>query len=195
MLSTLLVLAEATGHAAEAAAAHGEAASGITKITQDFGVSLPLILAQALSFSIVAFVLWKFGFKPVLATLDERQQKIGSGLKYAEEMQAKLAAAQQESAAIIKKSQVDASRIVDEARKSAKEFLDKQTQEASAKSADMLAKAQQAIELEHKKMLADARTEIARLVVITTERVLAKKLTDTDRAAFNDAASRELTSV
>ena len=195
MLSTLLVLAEATGHAAEAAAAHGEAASGITKITQDFGVSLPLILAQALSFSIVAFVLWKFGFKPVLATLDERQQKIGSGLKYAEEMQAKLAAAQQESAAIIKKSQVDASRIVDEARKSAKEFLDKQTQEASAKSADMLAKAQQAIELEHKKMLADARTEIARLVVITTERVLAKKLTDADRAAFNDAASRELTSV
>jgi len=195
MLSTLLVLAEATGHAVEAAAAHGEAASGITKITQDFGVSLPLILAQALSFSIVAFVLWKFGFKPVLATLDERQQKIGSGLKYAEEMQAKLAAAQQESAAIIKKSQVDASRIVDEARKSAKEFLDKQTQEASAKSADMLAKAQQAIELEHKKMLADARTEIARLVVITTERVLAKKLTDADRAAFNDAASRELTSV
>ncbi len=195
MLSTLLVLAETTGHAAEAAAAHGEAASGITKITQDFGVSLPLILAQALSFSIVAFVLWKFGFKPVLATLDERQQKIGSGLKYAEEMQAKLAAAQQESAAIIKKSQVDASRIVDDARKSAKEFLDKQTQEASAKSADMLAKAQQAIELEHKKMLADARTEIARLVVITTERVLAKKLTDADRAALDDAASRELTSV
>ena len=192
MLSTLLVLAEATGHAAEAAAAHGEAASGITKITQDFGVSLPLILAQALSFSIVAFVLWKFGFKPVLATLDERQQKIGSGLKYAEEMQAKLAAAQQESAAIIKKSQVDASRIVDEARKSAKEFLDKQTQEASAKSADMLAKAQQAIELEHKKMLDQARGEIARIVVKTTEQVLAKKLTDADRAAYNEAATKEL---
>ena len=110
-------------------------------------------------------------------------------------MQSKLAAAQQESAAIVKKSQVEASRIVDDARKTAKEYLDKQTQEASAKASDILAKAEQAIQLEHKKMLADARTEIARLVVTTTERVLAKKLTDADRASYNEAAARELTSV
>ena len=186
MLSTLLALAEVSGQAAAAP-------SAITKSTQDFGVSVPLILAQVLSFSIVAFVLWKFAFKPVLATLGERQQKIESGLKYAEEMQAKLAAAQQESAGIIKQSQVEATRIIDDARKSAKDFLDKQTQEASAKAGDMLVKAQQSIELEHKKMLADARTEIARLVVVTTERVLAKKLTDADRSAYNDMASRELT--
>ena len=193
MLSTLLVLAETTGHAVEAVAAHGEAPSGITKITHDFGISVPLILAQVLSFSIVAFVLWKFAFKPVLATLDERQAKISSGLSYAEEMKTKLAAAQEESAASAKRAQVEASRIIDEARKSAKDFLDKQTQETAAKANDIIAKAQQAIELEEKKMLAEARTEIARLVVVTTERVLAKKLTDADRSAYNDAASRELT--
>ncbi|MSU48472.1 MAG: ATP synthase F0 subunit B [Opitutus sp.] len=194
MFSLLLVLAAATTHAVEGAA-HGEAASGITKITQDFGISVPLILAQILSFSIVSFVLWKFAFKPVIATLDERQAKIASGLKYAEDMQAKLAATQQETAAIIKQANGEAARLVDEARKSAKDFLDKQTQEATAKASDLLAKAQQAIALEHKKMLADARTEIARLVVTTTERVLAKKLSEADRAAYNEAASRELTSV
>jgi F-type H+-transporting ATPase subunit b len=58
-----------------------------------------------------------------------------------------------------------------------------------------MAKAQQAIELEHKKMLSDARGEIARLVVVTTERVLAKQLSAADRAAYNDTASRELTRV
>lgn len=195
MFSPLLVLAEATGAVAEAAAAHGEAASGITKITQDFGINLPNILAQVLSFSFVAFILWKFAFKPVLATLDERQAKIAAGLKYTEEMKAKLEAAQQESGAIIKKASLEAARLVEDARKSAKEFVDKQTQEASAKASDILAKGQQAIELEHKKMLADARAEIARLVVVTTERVLAKKLSDADRAAYNDSAARELTSV
>jgi F-type H+-transporting ATPase subunit b len=196
MLSTLLVLAEVAGHAADAAAAHGEAAaSGLTKITQDFGISVPDILAQVVSFSIVAFVLWKFAFKPVLATLDERQQKIASGLHYADEMKAKLQAANEESAAILKKAQIEAGRVIDEARKSAKEHLEAQTREATAKVADVLAKGQQAIELEHKKMLADARTEIARLVVTTTERVLAKKLTDADRAAYNEAAARELTTV
>ena len=59
----------------------------------------------------------------------------------------------------------------------------------------MIAKAQQATQLEHRRMLAEARAEVARLVVTTTERVLARKLTDADRAAYNDAATRELTSV
>ena len=109
-------------------------------------------------------------------------------------MKAKLEAAQQESAASAKRAQVEASRIIDEARKSAKEFLDKQTQETAAKANDIIAKAQQAIELEKKKMLAEARTEIARLVVVTTQRVLAKELSDADRSRYNESATRELTS-
>lgn len=194
MLSHLLFLAQATGHAAEGAA-HAEAATGISKIIQDFGISWPFFLAQVVNFSVVAFILWKFAFKPVIATLDERQQKIADGLRYNEEMKAKLDATQQETAAILKKASVEASRIIDEARKSAKDYLDRQTQEATAKANDVLVKAQQAIELEHKKMLADARSEIARLVVVTTERVLAKKLSDADRAAYNDTAARELSNV
>lgn len=176
-------------------AAAVEAQSAKPGLAETFGLDVKYIVIQAISFLIVLAVLYKFGIKPTIAAMDERAVKIGAGLKYAEEMQTKLAAAQQESAALIKKSQVEATRIIEDARKSSKEFTDKQTQEASARANDILTKAQQAIELEHKKMLADARTEIARLVVTTTERVLAKKLSDADRAAYNDAASRELTSV
>lgn len=171
------------------------AAAADASIPERFGLEPKYIIMQVISFLVVLGVLYKFGIKPVTSTMEERARKIEAGIKHAEEIQAKLAAAQQESATIVKKAQLDASRIIDEARKSAKDFLDKQTQEASAKANDILTKAQQAIELEHKKMLADARTEIARLVVTTTERVLAKKLTDADRAAYNDAASRELTNV
>ncbi len=169
--------------------------SQVTQITDAFGVNWPSFLAQVASFVIVAWVLWRFAFKPVLATINERQRTIESGLKYAEEMKAKLAVTEQETTALIKKTQTEATKIIEEARKTAKEYLDKQMQEATAKANDTFAKAQQAIELEHKKMLADARTEIARLVVSTTERVLAKKLSDADRAAYNDTATRELTNV
>ena len=110
-------------------------------------------------------------------------------------MKAKLAATQQETTTLIRHAQTEATKIVEEARKTAKDFLDKQMQEATVRANDTFAKAQQAIDLEHKKMLANARTEIARLVVATTERVLAKQLSDTDRAAYNDAATRDLTSV
>jgi F-type H+-transporting ATPase subunit b len=186
MPSPLLILAQA---------AAPEAATGITKITQDFGISVPFILAQVLNFSVVAFVLWRFAFKPVLATLDERQKKIAAGLQYTEDMKAKLEAIQQESAASAKKAQAEASRIIDEARKSAKEFLEKQTQESAAKANDILVRAQQVIELEKRKMLAEARTEIARLVVETTQRVLSKELSEGDRSRYSEAAARELNSV
>jgi F-type H+-transporting ATPase subunit b len=162
---------------------------------EHFGVEPKYVLFQLISFLIVLSVLYKFGIKPITTTMEERSKKIQQGIEHAEEMQAKLAAAQQESAVLIKRANVEASRIVDDARKMAKDYLDRQTQEATAKASDVLSKAQQAIELEHRKMLADARTEVARLVVTTTERVLAKKLTDADRAAYNDAASRELTGV
>ncbi|MDB6114476.1 MAG: atpF [Lacunisphaera sp.] len=161
-------------------------------IAEKFGLEWKYVVIQAISFLILFGVLYWFGIKPTIATMEERNAKIASGLKNAEETQARLAAAAQESAALIKAAQQDAQKLVDEARRAAKEFADKQQAEAVARSADTFAKAQQAIELEHKKMLNEARSEIARLVVKTTEQVLAKKLTDADRAAYNDAASREL---
>ena len=189
MFSSALVLAEVAAHPGNGSPSVGEQ---ITQITDTFGLNVPGLLAQIVSFSVVAWVLWRFAFKPVLATINERQHTIESGLKYAEEMKAKLAAAEQHCAAMHKQAQQDATRIVEDARNAAKDFLQKQMQEATVRANDTIAKAQQAIELEHKKMLADARTEIARLVVATTERVLAKRLTDTDRSAYNEAASREL---
>jgi len=191
MLSHLTFLAQAAG-ATETAAA-GEAATGITAIFRNFGISWPFLLAQIVNFCVVAFVLWRYAFKPVLATLDERQRRIAAGLQYADEMKAKLEAVQQEGLASAKRAQVEASKIIEDARKAAKEFLDKQEQESVAKANDILVKAQQVIELEKKKMLAEARTEIARLVVSITQRVLSKELTEAERGRYNESASKELT--
>ena len=175
--------------------AAAEASDPVTKITQEFGINLPGILAQAVSFAVVAFILWRFAFKPVLATLDELQKKIESGLQYAEEMKAKLEASQQASAAQLKEAQVKGQQIVAEAQKAAKEFSEKQQKEAVERANGVITKAQAAIELEKNKMLAEARTEIARLVVATTQRVLAQELTEADRARYIAAAARELTNV
>lgn len=192
MLSVLLPLAEAAGHAA---GAHPEAASGIAKIVADFGIDVPSFLAQALNFSIVAFLLWRFAFKPVLATLEQRQKTIEAGLKDAADIRAKLAATQQETMQVLQKAHAEAAGIIDQARKTAKEFSDREQKLAAERTAEMLAKAQQAIELERRKMLQETRAEITRLVVTTTQKVLAKELSDFERARFNEAAAKELTHV
>lgn len=183
MLPLLLAVTEAV-----------ENTAGQPNMIERFGIEPKYVIMQVISFLILFGVLYFFGIKPTVATMEARNQKIAEGLKHAEETTARLAAAQAESAAIVKAAQLEAQRAVDEARKAAKEFGDKQQADAIARAADTLAKAQQAIELEHKKMLEQARGEIARLVVTTTERVLAKKLSDADRAAYNETATRELVS-
>jgi F-type H+-transporting ATPase subunit b len=169
--------------------------AGEPSIIEKFGIEWHYVVWQLASFLILFVVLYKFGIKPTIATMEERNKKIESGLKHAEEMQAKLAAAAVESAQIVKNAQLEAQKIVDESRKVAKDFADKQQVEAIAHANDFIAKAKLSTELEHKKMLEQARGEIARLVVATTERVLAKKLTDADRAAYNETAAKELSSV
>ncbi len=188
MLNLLLATVETTAHSAEAVGP----IEGLKQTFVHFGVEWHYVVWQIVSFLILFGVLYKFGIKPTIATMEERNTKIASGLKNAEETQARLAAAAQESAQIVRNAQIEAQKSIDEARKSAKEFAEKQQAEAVARAADTLAKAQQAIELEHRKMLDQARTEIARLVVKTTEQVLAKKLSDADRAAYNEAAAKEL---
>lgn len=173
--------------------AHEAAAHAVEpSIAERFGLEPKYVAIQALSFLILFVVLYFKGIKPTIAAMTDRQATIDSGIKYAEAMKAKLEAIQAESAAAHKKAQLEATKIIEEARKVAKEFSERETAAATERANGLVTKAQQAIDLEHKKMLEQARGEIARLVVTTTQRVLAKELSDADRARYNEAATREL---
>jgi F-type H+-transporting ATPase subunit b len=197
MFSSLLAeITPAVEHATATAHEAGVEGGGLVhELVTKFGINGVNVGMQLLSFSILAVVLYYFAIKPVIATMDERNAKIDAGLKNAEATTAQLAEAQATAAAQLKEAQVAANKIIEEARKTAKELSDREAAASTERAAHQLAKAQQSIALEHKKMLDEARTEIARLVVATTERVLAKKLTDSDRASYNEAAARELTTV
>ncbi len=180
----ILAAAEATGSQ--------ESANQILQIFDLFGLDLRFLLAQIVNFGIVAFLLYKFAFKPVLATIEERQKKISDGLQYAEEMKIKLADAEKEHAATLQKAQQEAQSILGEARETAKLYLDKQTEAAAGKSEEIIAKAKEAIELERNKMLTEVRGEVVRLVIDTTSKVLTKDLSEDERARFSKSASEEL---
>jgi F-type H+-transporting ATPase subunit b len=185
---TPLFLAAVEAHA-------GAAQASDPSIAEQFGLEWKYVAIQAFSFLILFAVLYWKGIKPTIAAMDERAQKIDAGLKYAEQMKSQLASTQQQSDAALKEAQQKAQAVIAEAQKSAKEFADRQQKDAIDQAAALINKAQQAIELEKKKMLAEARTEIARLVVATTQRVLAKELSDAERSRYNEAAARELSSV
>ncbi len=177
-----VILAAATEHSVETEG----------NLLGQFGIEGPFLISQIISFCVVAFVLYRFAFKPVLATIDERPGKISDGLKYAEEMKAKLEDAEAQHKEIVQKASQDAQQIVNEARAVAEDKISKSSQEAVARAGEIITKAEQQIELDRKNMLAEARSEIARLVVATTSKVLAKELSSDDKSRFTESASASL---
>ena len=165
------------------------------EFANQFGFNGSIILAQAINFIIVALLLYFFAIKPIAKTLDERQQKIADGLQYAEEMRVQLTEAERERAAKVKEAAEEAQRILTEAREQSKELIEKKTHEAAAQAEAMIRKASEATELERQKMLSDVRQEVARLVVLTSSKVLSRDLSDDEKQSFSESATRELTGV
>ncbi len=185
---------------AKAVLEHGEEvanveANKLVMITEKFGVSLPTLVAQMVNFCLVALALYYFAVKPVTKTLDERQQKISDGLQYAEEMKVQLAEAERERAAKVKEAAEEAHRILSEAREQSKELIEKKTHEAAAQAEAMIRKGSEATERERQKMLSDVRQEVARLVVMTSAKVLSRDLSDTEKQTFADSATQELAGI
>lgn len=171
-----------------------ESSNAVTRLMDNFGVQGDLLVAQVVNFCLVSYVLYRFAIKPVLKTVEERQKKISEGLQYAEEMKVQLAAAEQERLDLLKKAQEDAQSLFAKTKRESETYLQEQKHIAEQKVEQMLTQAQGTIESERRKMLAEAKTEVAGLVVATTERVLKDVLTDEVRTQLNKKASEVLAS-
>ncbi len=172
--------------------AEGSILDTFREIFKKFDVTWPTLIAQMINFILVAFILYQFAVKPVMATLDERQQKIAEGLQYAEEMKDQLAATERERAQKVQEAAAEAQRILGETRDQAKEMIEAKTQEAAAQAEAIIRKASEATELERQKMLSEVRQEVARLVVETSAKVLTRELSAEEKASYSNAAAKEL---
>ena len=184
LMDTLIILAAAT------AETHAE--SGISALMGQFGIDWKLILAQAVNFAVVAFLLWRFAFKPVMATLDERQRKIAEGLQFAEESKNQLAETEKRQAEVLREANGTAQEILHEAREKARQFEEKMKNETAAQIEEMRKRAEESNELERQKILTEVRQEIARLVVLTSAKVLKRELGDEEKARLDKAAASEI---
>ena len=157
-----------------------------------FGVDLPHFAAQCISFLIVAFLLHRYAYKPILTMLEERKKRIKEGLDNAEQIKQELANTQTKTHEIMVQAGQEAARMIEEARAAAAKVQEQETQKAIAAAQAIVDKARQATQAEHARMLADLRREVGRLVVDTTRKVTGKVLTPDDQKRLADETSREL---
>lgn len=157
---------------------------------ETFGFNAWLFFSQIISFCIVAFLLQKFAYKPILNVLEVRRKKIAEGLANAEKIKQQLAESEQRYQEILSKANAEAQKMIEDARASAAALKDKETQRAISEAEQILAKAREATALEHSRMLTELKREVGRLVVDTTSKVTGKVLNADDQRRINEEAAR-----
>lgn len=158
------VLAQAGEHAPEAA--HSEEAGGISAIGLD-----PLaILAQAVTFLLLFWIVKRFALEKIVNTLEERRKTIDSGVRLGLEMQAeqeklaetieqKLQATRKQADMILAEANQEAGAIVKKAEDDAQTSVDKMLSDARARIEDDVQKAKRELQKEVVELVAEA-TEV-----------------------------------
>ncbi len=161
---------------------------------ETFGWNPWLFFSQVISFTIVAFLLRRFAYKPILAVLEERRRRIEEGELNAEKIKKQLTEAEERYAEILAKGNADAQKMIDEARESSAHLAERKQEEAIAAAEQIIAKAREASAIEHERTMESLKQELGRLVVDTTAKVTGKVLTPEDQERLQEETARQLAS-
>jgi F-type H+-transporting ATPase subunit b len=167
-------------------------ANPATEIAHQFGLNTPDFIAQVISFSIVALLLWKFAYHPILKVLEERRQRIADGLANADKIKAELQQTEAARLEVLNQANTQANKLIEEARAAANRVREEETQKAIAAAEQIIAKAREAAAADHDRMLTELKREVGRLVVQTTATVTGKILTPEDQKRLAEETSKQL---
>jgi F-type H+-transporting ATPase subunit b len=146
------------------------------ELIKTFHIDIKLIIAQAVNFGIVLLVLWKFAYKPILKTLNDRSSKIEKGIKDAESSGVKLAEMEKKEKEVLLQAREEAQKIIQQAEKTALQNAKDLEVAAKEQSEKTLEDAKKQIQQEKNKAVKEAKSEIAELVMSATEKIIGEKM-------------------
>ncbi len=136
------------------------------------GIDWKLLIAQAVNFTVLLFVLRRYAYRPILRALEARTKKIEQGLQAAAQSQKKLQAVVEEEKRIMAAAREEARDILLKAEMSAKERDALMLRETKGKIDRMIMDADSHLAEEKARLVREAKSEISSLVLLATERVL-----------------------
>ncbi|MCS1409652.1 MAG: ATP synthase subunit b [Verrucomicrobia subdivision 3 bacterium] len=177
-----------------AAAAESGSGNIVADIASKFGVTLPLFISQLIAFVVVAILLKRFAYQPILMMLEKRRQRIAESMTNAYKIKQELASTEAARKEVLEKANVQANKLIEQARAAAAQVQERESRKAIAQAEQIIRQAREAAAADHAKMLVDLKQEIGGLVVKTTTQVIGKALTPEDQKRLVEEANRELAS-
>ena len=150
------------------------------------------LIAQALAFAGLIWLIATFVWPPLLKALEERQQKIAEGLAAADRSQKDLAQAQDKVNELLKEARAKANEIIDQAHARANQIVDAARDEAVVEATRQKALAQAEIEASANRAREELRRQVSLLAVSGAEKLLQREIDANAHKALLDELASEI---
>ena len=146
-------------------------------VTPDVG----LLFWTFISFIILFVLLKKFAWKPIVGTVNDREQSIREALASAEAARKEMENLTADNEKILQEARAEREAMLKEARELKAKMIADSKEEAKLAADKMIANAQEAIETEKKAAVAELKNQVASLSVEIAEKVVKAELSDKEK--------------
>jgi F-type H+-transporting ATPase subunit b len=137
-----------------------------------------LFFWQVVIFIPFVFLLMKFGWKPILASLKEREESIQNALDSAEKAKIEMASLKSDNEKLLKEAREERDRMLKDAKDAANRLHD-EAQVAARKNADRIIEdAKAVIHTEKQAALRDVKAQVAMFSLAISEKLIKKNLSE-----------------
>jgi F-type H+-transporting ATPase subunit b len=140
-----------------------------------------LIVWTTIAFGILFFVLSKYAWKPILNTVNKREESIKDALDEAEKARLEMENLHADNERILKEARAEREAMLKEARELKNKMIADAKDEAQSQATKMIEQAQIAIEVEKKSAMAELKSHVAGLAVDIAEKVVRDELSNKDK--------------
>lgn len=141
------------------------------------GIDWKLLLAQAVNFLVLLWVLKRYAYGPILRALEARTKRIEQGLRDATASKERLSAVHEEGKQIVAVAREEAREILLRSEETAKKRDASMLSETKAKIDRMIAETDAHLAEKQATLLREAKAEIAEVVLLATKRILNERVT------------------
>ena len=137
-----------------------------------------LILWQLIVFVLLVILMAKLAWKPIIASLKERELSIQNALDTAEKARLEMAQLKSDNEKLLKEAREERDRILREAREASNKMKDDAQLEAKKSADRIVEEARAAIQIEKQAALKDVKIQVATFALDVAEKLLKKNLAD-----------------
>ncbi|WP_243473361.1 MULTISPECIES: F0F1 ATP synthase subunit B [Winogradskyella] len=140
-----------------------------------------LFIVQTILFLLLIFLMVKFAWKPILNSLNDREEGIKSALDAAENAKKEMENLNADNERLLKEARIEREALLKDAREMKDKIISDATHEAQEKAGKMIEQAQAAIETEKKAAMAELKSHVAGLSIEIAEKVVREELSNKDK--------------